>query len=522
MIFKRNIDDDLIVGRLGNKLFVIAALIGYARRHGQVFAIGDWKYRADFPRIPVLTAPIPETHHFTEIDAFTYQEILPVGDHEILSVDGYFQSWKYFERYEEDVRYFLTPSPSIQVKVQSIFTQYRRGATKICSLHVRRGDYLRENVRRVHGIRPMEYYRQAMALVKADRYLVFSDDIPWCKMAFGNDPNVIFSEGHSEVIDLFLMSLCDANIITNSSFSWMGAWLGGPDRTVIAPMCWMAERAVNLNDLLPSAWMRLNDPAPVTESVPLVSIVIPCYKQAHFLKDALDSALAQDYPNVEIIVVNDGSPDNTSEVVNHYIQEHSERSIRLIEKPNGGLSSARNAGVSSSHGEWILPLDSDDKLSPRAVSVYMEEVQKTGSDIVFCDRQDFGSSQQYVRPGLFDLQRLLVGNQLSYCSLYRKQVWVVVGGYDENMRSYEDWNFWIAAAKKGFHGSYVGQPLFLYRTSEQSMYTDAILHHDQIFCQIVLNHQELYPAELVEKAKKYIGIVGFYGAKSTSQGRSEN
>ena len=83
-----------------------------------------------------------------------------------------------------------------------------------------------------------------------------------------------------------------------------------------------------------------------------VSIIIPCYKQAHFLAEAIESALAQDYDNFEVIVVNDGSPDNTSEVAKRY-------PVSLIEQENKGLSAARNAGIKASTGSWILPLDAD-------------------------------------------------------------------------------------------------------------------------------------------------------------------
>lgn len=84
-----------------------------------------------------------------------------------------------------------------------------------------------------------------------------------------------------------------------------------------------------------------------------VSVVIPCYGQAHWLPDAIESALAQTVP-CEVIVVNDGSPDNTSSVAQNY-------AVTLVEKENGGLSSARNAGIKKATGKWILTLDADDK-----------------------------------------------------------------------------------------------------------------------------------------------------------------
>lgn len=518
MIFKPDIHDDRTIGRLGNKLFVIATMVAYGRKHRQPFAVGPWKYQDLFPRIPVWNPDIQDLPCFREKDAFTYEPIPATENDSLFTIHGYFQSWKYMEEYREEILFTLTPSEAICQEASQIFAQWKQPGKTICSLHIRRGDYLNEEIRRVHGIRPLSYYKTAMQLTKADHFVVFSDDIAWCKETFQNNPRVLFSENHHEVLDMLLMSMCDANIIANSSFSWMGAWLGKPGRTVIAPRQWMANREINLQDLIPPQWVLLDDEVKTGLSTqPLVSIIIPCYKQAHLLPDALESAIGQDYENVEIVVINDGSPDNTSEVVRRYIANTPSRKIQLIEKENGGLSSARNLGLHHSKGEWILPLDSDDMLAPNAVSLFLSKALSSGTDIVFCDRQDFGTSNARVNPGVFELSRIIFNNQLSYCSIYRKNIWEVVGGYDERMRAYEDWNFWIGAAKKGFRGVYLPAPLFLYRTTEQSMYTEAIKHHQQLFCQMVVNHQELYPEELVTKAKQYISLVGIYGEKHHGQ-----
>src|SRR5215207_9860716 len=93
----------------------------------------------------------------------------------------------------------------------------------------------------------------------------------------------------------------------------------------------------------------------------LVSVVIPCYNQAHFLGEAIESVLDQSYPNFEIIVVDDGSPDDTSEVAGRYPE------VRLVRQENRGLAGARNAGLSYSEGEYVVFLDADDRLLPEAL-----------------------------------------------------------------------------------------------------------------------------------------------------------
>jgi glycosyltransferase involved in cell wall biosynthesis len=104
----------------------------------------------------------------------------------------------------------------------------------------------------------------------------------------------------------------------------------------------------------------------VTDDAPLVSVVIPCYNQAHFLGEAIESVLAQTYKNFEIVVVDDGSTDNTSEVASRY------DGVRLIRQENRGLAEARNTGIGHSEGEYLVFLDADDRLLPEALQAGLE------------------------------------------------------------------------------------------------------------------------------------------------------
>src|SRR5215217_62523 len=94
---------------------------------------------------------------------------------------------------------------------------------------------------------------------------------------------------------------------------------------------------------------------------PLVSVVIPCYNQAHFLKEAIESVLKQSYAHYEIVVVDDGSTDETSEVASSY------EGVRLIRQENRGLAEARNTGIKHSEGDFLVFLDADDRLLPEAL-----------------------------------------------------------------------------------------------------------------------------------------------------------
>src|SRR5262245_16811519 len=98
-----------------------------------------------------------------------------------------------------------------------------------------------------------------------------------------------------------------------------------------------------------------------------VSIVIPCYRQGHYLRTAVDSCLSQTYPDVEVIVVNDGSDDNTDEVARGYGER-----IRYVSKQNGGLCAARNSGIAVATGRYFKFLDADDHLAPEQIKWQMD------------------------------------------------------------------------------------------------------------------------------------------------------
>ena len=102
----------------------------------------------------------------------------------------------------------------------------------------------------------------------------------------------------------------------------------------------------------------------------LVTVVIPCYNQAHFLTEAIESVLSQSYPNFEVVVVDDGSTDDTSEVAGRYPQK-----VRLIRQENRGLSGARNTGIGHARGEYVVFLDADDRLLPEALEVGIEQLE---------------------------------------------------------------------------------------------------------------------------------------------------
>lgn len=104
----------------------------------------------------------------------------------------------------------------------------------------------------------------------------------------------------------------------------------------------------------------------------LVSIVVPVYKVEKYLKDCIDSILCQTYNNLEVILVDDGSPDNCPEICDNYAQQ--DPRIRVIHKENGGISDARNVGVAAATGDYLMFVDSDDWLEPNSISCLYEQI----------------------------------------------------------------------------------------------------------------------------------------------------
>lgn len=201
--------------------------------------------------------------------------------------------------------------------------------------------------------------------------------------------------------------------------------------------------------------------------MPLVSVVIPCFNTHQFLKEAISSMQDQTFKEVEIIIVNDGSTNQETLEAFQELPSH----IIMLHKSNGGLASARNYGISNSKGDIIITLDSDDKFAPTFVEEAIQLLnRKKEVGIVSSYIQEFGESNKVWRSSAYDDFSFLTENRIVSCCAFRKQCWIDVGGYDENMRTgYEDWEFWIRVTQKGWKVHIIPKKLFFYRKSASSM-----------------------------------------------------
>ena len=124
----------------------------------------------------------------------------------------------------------------------------------------------------------------------------------------------------------------------------------------------------------------------------LISVVVPVYKVADLLPKCVESILVQSYHNLEIILVDDGSPDNCGDICEQYAKK--DHRIKVVHKKNGGLSSARNAGIDVHTGKYILFVDSDDYIDSKMIEILYQNLQATGADISICDYVPFSDKKQ--------------------------------------------------------------------------------------------------------------------------------
>ena len=211
-------------GRLGNSLFAIASCIGIAKANDMAYTFPNWKYQRGFKNPLPCFVVEPEVKILEE--QFHYEKIT-LNKHSVTDLVGYWQSPKYWEHCKEEVlKYFEFKDDAFSpYETKVLRTKYDEIA-----IHVRRGDYL--TLPDYHPILPMSYYEEAVWYFKGKKFLVFSDDIEWCKQNFIGE-QFSFSQG-DEIKDLRAMAQCQGHILANSSFSWWGHYLSA-SKYCIAP-----------------------------------------------------------------------------------------------------------------------------------------------------------------------------------------------------------------------------------------------------------------------------------------------
>lgn len=254
-------------GRLGNQMFQFASTYGIANKLGyevcfpiensEIASVESFKdgitreVYFDLPKVFELrdsilrsrgdistSYTVQEPHfHFTE-------QLFSIPDN--CDLRGYYQTEKYFEHCKQDVLDLFTFKS--QIKSEAVEKMPITNCDRV-SIHVRLGDYV--GLQQFHPVCDSEYYVQASQNFTDDIYhfVIFSDNIDHCKNMFGESENISYIEGNTAEVDMCMMSMCEHNIIANSSFSWWAAWLNtNPFKKVIAPKKWFGPAYDGIND----------------------------------------------------------------------------------------------------------------------------------------------------------------------------------------------------------------------------------------------------------------------------------
>lgn len=257
---------------LANSLFQIAATVAAARLNNTSYAFPDncsFRFSRHNPndRTKRLFKHELPWVNFEDISKVGFErwgfggvgfKPLPVTDKEMV-IDGFFQTEKYFKNDRDEIIELFKLKDE---HVEYIYNKYKHLLNdNSCVIHVRRGDYAtaRELI-----ILDIEYYKKAVELIGKDKqFIIFSDDINWCKSNFDFLHNKLFVEEQNDLLELHIMSLFSNHIIANSTFSWWGAWMAN-NSNVIMPdpkNNWFSEQYYdeqkynnNYEDLIPSNW----------------------------------------------------------------------------------------------------------------------------------------------------------------------------------------------------------------------------------------------------------------------------
>lgn len=255
----------------------------------------------------------------------------------------------------------------------------------------------------------------------------------------------------------------------------------------------------------------------------VVSVIVPCYNYAHFLAEALDSVIAQSYKSWECIIVNDGSPDNTEQIALQYCSR--DERFKYFYKENGGHSSARNFGIKESIGKYIMPLDADDTLE----NDYLENaVKKIESDneikLVTALVRHFGDINKTYEMPKYELKSYLLLNYISISTLFRKEDFERVGGFDEKMLAFEDWDLFIKILKKGGYAVELPVIGLNYRKKDNSVFSEALKDKKRLFQDLLtlyINNRDVYeqffdsPVTLLNENEKMKRVINAYQQTTT-------
>lgn len=239
---------------------------------------------------------------------------------------------------------------------------------------------------------------------------------------------------------------------------------------------------------------------------PLISIVIPAYNQSIYLRDCVDSIINQTFADWEVVIVDDGSPDNVREFAEYY--QNIDSRIRFYHTENKGVGAARNFAVSKCSGKYVMNIDGDDLLSPYALEFYVKAYEKYPDAAIvksgyvdFKDwrrniTEDFKSEYEIKELVNFEYKNMIFKNAyiLHSACLCKREDYDKINGYDEIIEGYEDWELWLRLLNLYENPLIIESdiPLFYHRLRKESRNIDACRKHYDILISIIQKNRDIY------------------------------
>lgn len=214
---------------------------------------------------------------------------------------------------------------------------------------------------------------------------------------------------------------------------------------------------------------------------PLISVIVPVYKVEKYLRRCIDSILAQTYENIEVLLIDDGSPDQSGSICDDYQAKDSR--VRVFHKENGGVSSSRNLGLREAKGDYIGFVDADDYISPEMYQSLLNLIEQNNADIAICGYQkeiDKDKFEPYWKDKVqisLD-QNEMISNLLTnhyytcaVCSMLFRKSFISNIAFDERIKHNEDLLYIYEAMKLAEKAMYISEPYYYYCTTDGSATT---------------------------------------------------
>ena len=201
---------------------------------------------------------------------------------------------------------------------------------------------------------------------------------------------------------------------------------------------------------------------------PMVSVVMPCYNDGRYIQESVASVKAQTYPDVELIIIDDGSDDSDTIAALDALAK--EANVQVLHAAHVGPSAARNTAIRKARGKYILPLDADDTIDPTYIEKAVKRLEShKDTGVVYCEADLFGAQSGKWDLPAYSFESMLFDNIVFVTALFHKADWEKVGGFNENMKAgMEDYDFWLSILGEGKKIEQIPEVLFHYRIKDSS------------------------------------------------------